>query len=36
MGKIDPVDTPLLLDPKAKRVKEIAELFGSKMRPFLR
>ncbi|CRL02476.1 CLUMA_CG015072, isoform A [Clunio marinus] len=28
--------TPLLLDPKAKRIKEIAQLFGSKMRPFFR
>lgn len=36
LKEIAPTDTPLLLDPKAKRVKEIAQLFGSKMRPFLR
>jgi hypothetical protein len=29
-------NAPLLLDPKAKRVKEIAQMFGSKMRPLLR
>lgn len=36
LRKISHLDSPLLLDPKAKRVKEIAQLFGSKMRPFLR
>jgi hypothetical protein len=36
LRKIEPLETPLLLDPKAKRVAEIAQLFGSKMRPFLR
>lgn len=36
LKEITPATAPLLLDPKAKRVKEIAQLFGSKMRPFWR
>jgi hypothetical protein len=36
LKEIAPPSAPLLLDPKAKRVKEIAEMFSSKMRPFLR
>lgn len=36
LGEMTHASAPLLLDPKAKRIKEIAQLFGSKVRPFFR
>lgn len=36
LKEIAPTNSPLLLDPKAKRIKEIAEMFSSKKRPKLR